>query len=95
MGYFRRVVKCLFRIYEPNHEYWVRLDQIRIKPDFEKTRIGRDKYKAKWKFYREHGYCESKIILDKNFVLQDGYSSYVILGIAEGMDAKVAVMFDV
>ena len=94
MGYLRRVIKCLFGIYEPGHEYWVRLDQIKIKPEFKTTRIGRKKYKAKWKFYREHGYCESKIVLDKNLTLQDGYSSYVIMGIAEGMDTKVAVWFE-
>ena len=89
-----RWMKRLFGNYDTEYEYWVRLSDINISPQFAVTRIGRDKYKSKWKFYRKHGYCESKIILNKDFLLTDGYSSYKIYRAAEGLDAKVPVYFE-
>lgn len=50
-------------------------------------------YERNHKFYRKHGYCESPILLTRDWVLVDGYSSYVIYKIAEGKDAKVHVCF--
>ena len=88
-----RFVKRLFGKYETGCEYWVRLRDIKITPQFRSTMIGTLKYKKKWQFYHRNGYCESKIILDKNFVLVDGYSSYKILRAAEGLDTKVPVYF--
>lgn len=88
-----RYIRSLFHSYDVGHEYWVRLGDIQITPQFQATRIGSLKYKRKWQFYRRNGYCESKIILDKSFVLLDGYSSYKILKTAEGLDTKVPVYF--
>lgn len=86
-----RWVKSLFGVYEENYEYWVKLSDIKIDVSF--GAIGKEKYKRKWKFYRENGYCESKIVLRKDFVLINGYTSYKIYQIAEGDDAKIPVWF--
>lgn len=88
-----RRIKKLFGVYESNYEYWVYLNNIKIKPSFKAKLIGKNKYKNKWDFYRRNGYCESKIILDKDFTLLDGYSSYKIYRAAEGINAKVPVYF--
>ena len=86
-------IKGLFGVYEPDHEYRVRLDRIHIKPDFARTTISKAKFKRKRAFYYNNGYCESKIILNRNFELVDGYSSYVLLKAYEGSEAKVPVWF--
>lgn len=88
-----RFAKKLLGIYELNMEYWVSLSEIKIQPSFKLTLIGKEKYKRKWRFYRRNGYCESPILLTRDWVLVDGYSSYVIYKIAEGKDAKIPVYF--
>ncbi len=88
-----RFSKRLVGVYEPGHEYWVKLSDIHITPQFARAMVGKAKYKKKWQFYHRNGYCESKIVLDKNFTLLDGYSSFLIYKAAEGSDAKVPVWF--
>lgn len=78
-----RFAKRLFGMYETGYEYWVKLS------DIHKTA----KYKRKWQFYHRNGYCESKIVLNKDFVLVDGYSSYKIYRAAEGIDCKTGVVY--
>lgn len=86
-------VKSLLERHDKDSVYWIRLGDI-ILPEYLKgSRIKENKYKKKWRFYRENGYCESDIILDKNFVLKDGYSSYKIYKISTGIDGKVPVRF--
>lgn len=70
-----RFVKQLFGIYEPNYEYWVKTDEIKVNPEWRKTRIGKEKFARKIRYWYKTGEYESKIILDKNFNLIDGYSS--------------------
>jgi len=88
-----RFAKRLFGVYEPGHEYWVKLSDIHITPQFRKSRINPDKYKKKWQFYCRNGYCESRIVLNMDFVLTNGYSSYKICQAAEGKDCKALVWF--
>lgn len=88
-----RFAKRLLGIYELNMEYWVSLSEIKIQSRFKLTLIGKEKYKRKWRFYRRNGYCESPILLTRDWILVDGYSSYVIYKIAEGKDAKIPVYF--
>jgi len=88
-----RFGKKLVGVYEPGHEYWVKLSDIHITPQFRESRIKSDKYKRKWQFYHRNGYCESRIVLDKGFVLVDGYSSYKIYRASEGKDCRVPVWF--
>lgn len=68
-------IKSLFGLYEPEHEYWVKVDRIKVDPRWRRTRIGNDKFRRKMRYYYSTGKLQSKIILDKNFHLLDGYSS--------------------
>ena len=83
MSDLTRWVKKMFGVYKPGYEYWVRLDKIKIPKYMRYSRIGEEKYKQKWKYFRTTGELESRIILDKNFNLLDGYSSYKIATKAE------------
>lgn len=71
-------IKSIFGKYETDHEYWVRLDQIKISPDFAATTINKYKWSRKFNYFLRTGKLESRIILGKDFVLKDGYSSYLI-----------------
>lgn len=88
-----RWIKSLFGKYEVGYEYWIKLNKIHISHDFKASHIRSEKYKRKWKFYHRNGYCESKIVLDRSFTLVDGYTSYKIYKVAEGIDCKVPVYF--
>ena len=58
------------------NEYYVPVKDIIIQPSFLQTRIRPGKWKRKKQYYLDHGIFESQVVLDKNFVLQDGYSTY-------------------
>ena len=86
-------IKNRFGYYKPGREYWVYMDDIKIRPCFRKTRISDDKWRAKNHYFNQTGRFESKIILrKKDFLLLDGYSSFRI---AEEHDlGKVPVYFE-
>lgn len=71
-------IKGLFGRYEPNYEYWVNREKIKVNPNWRKTRIGKQKFSRKIRYWYKTGDFESPIILDKDFNLIDGYSSVVI-----------------
>lgn len=73
-----RLIKKQFGIYDPDHEYWIYTKDIQINPAWRKTLIGEKKWKRKKKYWYRTGEFQSKIILDRNFNLVDGYSSYMI-----------------
>ena len=73
-----RFIKRIFGTYEPGYEYWVYLKDIKIQSDFEKTPPKFKKMAQKWSYCRNTGKFESPIILNRDFVLVDGYSSYII-----------------
>lgn len=64
--------------YKPNKEYWVHLRDIKILPQFESHRVGKEKWYKKLYFFRKYGKFESHIVLNYDFTLLDGYSSYRI-----------------
>lgn len=84
-------IKKLFGIYESGYEYWIPTDQIVISPEFARTRIGERKWRRKKRYFYRTGQFESKIILSRDFVLTDGYSSYKLAKYV-GLD-KVPVYF--
>lgn len=86
-----RFIKRLFRVYESGYEYWVYTKDIKVNPKWRKTRIGEIKFRWKMKYWYRTGEFESKIILDNNFNLIDGYSSVKIAEI-KGID-KIPVYF--
>ena len=73
-----RFIKRIFGKYETGFEYWVRLSDIKIPESFKRTKIGEQKWKRKLHYWLETGKFESKIMLDKDFNLLDGYSSVKI-----------------
>ena len=84
-------IKRIFGVYETGYEYWVYLKDIKISPEFEKTPPRIKKMGEKWSYYKNTGEFESPIILNRDFVLIDGYTSYIIAKKLE-MD-KVPVYF--
>ena len=70
-----RFIKRLFGIYEPNYEYWVYTKDIKVPSDWRKTKIGQRKFGRKLRYWYKTGKFESKILLDRDFNLIDGYSS--------------------
>ena len=59
-------------------EYWVHLRDIKIPKRFARTRIRPEKWERKWNYFLETGELESKIVLNQDYLLVDGYSSYKI-----------------
>lgn len=73
-----RFIKRLFGKYEPGYEYWVYTKDIKVPLKYRQSRIRKKKWKHKLWHYLKTGEFESKIILDKDFNLIDGYSSVCI-----------------
>ena len=71
-------LKGLLGIYTPGCEYWIDLKDIDIQIDFLRKHPSKQKMERKWDYYRQTGEFESPILLNRNFVLLDGYSSYLI-----------------
>lgn len=86
-----RFIKRIFGIYETGYEYLVYTREIKVNPEWRKTRIGKEKIRRKFRYWYSTGEFESKIILDKKFNLVDGYSSLRIAEI-KGIE-KVPVYF--
>lgn len=86
-----RKIKSLFGVYEIGYEYWVKLSDIHVNPDWRKTKIGYKKWHRKLTYWRKLHLFESKVILDKDFNLLDGYSTIRIAEVT-GMK-KVPVYF--
>ena len=75
---FVRFIKRIFGVYETGYEYWVYLKDIKISPQFEETPPRFKKMGRKWSYYKNTGEFESPIILNRDFELIDGYTSYII-----------------
>lgn len=73
-----RWLKRLFGVYENGFEYWVNVNEIKISPEFEKTPPRKIKFSQKMDWYLKHGELQSPILLNKDFELVDGYTSYLI-----------------
>ncbi len=86
-----RSVKRLSGKYESGCEYWIYTKDIRVNPQWRKTRIGKCKLTGKPEYWYRTGGFASYIIPDKIFNLIDGYSSVRIAEI-KGI-GKVPVYF--
>ena len=71
-------LKGLLGIYTPGCEYWVDLKDIDIPIDFLRHHPRHEKMEQKWKYYRQTGEFESPILLNRDFELLNGYTSYII-----------------
>lgn len=66
------------RLYRAGVEYWVDLDDIIVPNNFKKSKVGKAKWKHKLDYWKKNGKFESKIMLNRDFVLVDGFSSVKI-----------------
>lgn len=73
-----RYIKSLFGKYESGYEYWVHTKDIKVPKYFKLTRIGTKKWNHKMGYWLSTGEFESKILIDRDFNLVDGYSSMKI-----------------
>ena len=71
-------LKGLLGIYTPGCEYWVDLKDIDIPIAFLRHHPRHEKMEQKWAYYRQTGEFESHILLNRDFELIDGYTSYII-----------------
>ena len=86
-----RLIKRLFGCYETEVEYWVNLKDIIVPDCYKRSRIQENKWNQKMNFWLNTGTFDSKILLHRNFLLYDGYSS-VKIAYLKGID-KVPVYF--
>ena len=84
-------IKSLFGKYKPGYEYWVQTKDIKVPKYFKLTKISTKKWNHKMGYWLRTGEFESKILIDRDFNLVDGYSSMKIAHI-KGID-KVPVYF--
>ena len=68
----------LLGIYTPECEQWVDLKDIDIPIDFLRHHPRQEKMEQKWVYYRQTGEFESPILLNRDFELVNGYTSYII-----------------
>lgn len=59
-------------------KYTIDTKEIIISQDFKEKRVRGIKLSKKFAFFDKYGRFESKIILDENYVLLDGYTSWII-----------------
>lgn len=64
--------------FKEDKEYKVAINDIKIPYCFKMRPPKKWKMDKKWEYFNRHCKTESKIILDKNFILIDGYTSYLI-----------------
>lgn len=84
-------IKRLLGKYESGYEYWVNFKDIKVPLEYKRTKIGKEKWNHKMDYWLRTGEFESPIVLHKNFILADGYSSAKIAYL-KGID-KVPVYF--
>lgn len=88
MNYYKR------RLYKKKifeYEYWANTKDIKIPDSYKRTRIRDKKWNHKMGYWLRTGKFESKIIIDRDFNLVDGYSS-IKIAYLKGIE-KVPVYF--
>lgn len=71
-------LKKMLGIYKPGYEYWVYIEDIKIKTEFAVSKIKPEKWTKKFSYFIKTGELESTILLNNDWELIDGYSSYLI-----------------
>ena len=73
----RKIIAAL-GLHNPGEPYKVKVSDIIIPEEFKATKPRFEEMIQKRKFYRKNNRFESKIVLNKGFLLIDGYTSYII-----------------
>ncbi len=88
---FKFIRRLLSKRYKTGIEYYVYIRDINVDPEWRKTDIGKLKLEKKASYWRRTGRFQSKVLLDHDFNLLDGFST---LRIAEMYDIpKIPVYF--
>ena len=86
-----KYIKSLFGKYETGYEYLVYTKDIKVPKRYKRTKVGTKKWNHKMGYWLRTGEFESKILIDRDFNLVDGYSSMKIAHL-KGIE-KVPVYF--
>ena len=73
----RKIIAAL-GLHNPGEPYKVKVSDIIIPEEFKATKPRFKKMIQKREFYRKNNRFESKIVLNKDFLLIDGYTSYLL-----------------
>ena len=73
----RKIIAAL-GLHNPGEPYKIKVSDIIIPEEFKATKPRFKKMIQKREFYRKNDRFESKIVLNKDFLLIDGYTSYII-----------------
>ena len=73
----RKIIVAL-GLHNTGEPYKVKVSDIIIPEEFKATKPRLKKMIQKREFYRKNDRFESKIVLNKDFLLIDGYTSYII-----------------
>ena len=73
----RKIIVAL-GLHNPGEPYKVKVSDIIIPEEFKATKPRFKKMIQKREFYGKNDRFESKIVLNKDFLLIDGYTSYII-----------------
>ena len=58
--------------------YWISVEKIKVPQEFSMTPPHPKKMEYKWTYYGKTGKLQSPILLTRDYVLVDGYTSYII-----------------
>ena len=78
MNKLMRKIIAAFGLHNPGEPYKVKVSDIIIPEEFKATKPRFKKMIQKREFYRKNDRFESKIVLNKDFLLIDGYTSYLL-----------------
>ena len=81
---FKFIRRLLSKRYKTGIEYYVYIRDINVDHEWRKTDIGKLKLEKKASYWRRTGEFQSKVILDRDFNLIDGYSTI-----------RIAEMYDI
>lgn len=85
-------MKMAIGYYKSGNEYWIDISKIHISDEFAAKKVGWKKLQRKRDYFRNTGEFESKVVLNNDFVLVDGYSTYCL--VKEFGLGKLAVWFE-
>lgn len=57
---------------------WININKIKITPQFQENPPKLIKMAQKYDWYKKYGKFQSPIVLNKDYTLMDGYTSYLI-----------------
>ena len=78
-------------IYKSNKIYWIPVNKVSIPSEYRLTPPNKKNMENKWEYVRKPGKMQSPILLSRDFVLVDGYTSYLIA--CEAELGKIPVQF--